>query len=196
MKPQRSWFWRLPFACALALVAFIAMARGAETADPRATEANITRVTTSLLARSQLAHHPLDTQLAGKLLDRYMDALDGARSLFLRSDLDDLGPLRATLAQKTRVEGDTQPAHVIFARYLDRLEMGGLRIHIDHVVKDCADGAEVTVSTHVTGPGADDIGPMVTADAPKALDALCAMAQGRQPPFIIPKGRRCSTRKR
>ena len=23
------------------------------------------------------------------------------------------------------------------ARYLDRLEMGGLRIHIDHVVKDC-----------------------------------------------------------
>jgi carboxyl-terminal processing protease len=29
--------------------------------------------------------------------------------------------MRATLAQKTRVEGDTQPAHVIFARYLQRL---------------------------------------------------------------------------
>jgi carboxyl-terminal processing protease len=97
------------------------MARGPETADPRATEANITRVTTLLLARSQLAHHPLDTQLAGKLLDRYTDALDGTHSLFLRSDLDELAPLRATLAQKTRVEGDTQPAHVIFARYLERL---------------------------------------------------------------------------
>jgi carboxyl-terminal processing protease len=125
VNPQRSWFWRLPFvfavAFALALVTSFAVARGPETADQRTTEANITRVTASLLARSQLAHHPLDTQLAGKLLDRYLDALDGARSLFLRSDLDDLAPLRATLAQKTRVEGDTQAAHVIFARYLERL---------------------------------------------------------------------------
>jgi hypothetical protein len=65
------------------------------------------------------------------------------------------------------------------ARYLDRLEMGDLRIHIDHVVKDSGNGAEVTVSTYVTGPGAEDIGPMVTADAPKAMEALCAMAEGR-----------------
>ncbi len=66
------------------------------------------------------------------------------------------------------------------ARYLDRLEMGELRIHIDHVVKDAAaGGAEVTVSTVITGPGAEDIGPMVTTDAPKALAALCALAEGR-----------------
>ena len=65
------------------------------------------------------------------------------------------------------------------ARYLDRLEMGELRIHIDHVVKDADGGAEVTVSTYVTGPGAEDIGPMVTADAPKAMEALCALAEGR-----------------
>lgn len=66
------------------------------------------------------------------------------------------------------------------ARYLDRLEMGDLRIHIDHVVKEAAEGAEVTVSTFVTGPGSEDIGPMVTADAPKAMAALCAMAEGRE----------------
>jgi hypothetical protein len=65
------------------------------------------------------------------------------------------------------------------ARYLDRLEMGDLRIHIDHVVKGVEGGAEVTVSTTITGPGADDIGPMVTADAPKAMEALCALAEGR-----------------
>jgi len=65
------------------------------------------------------------------------------------------------------------------ARYLDRLEMGELRIRIDHVVKDVDGGAEVTVSTVITGPGADDIGPMVTADAPKAMEALCALAEGR-----------------
>jgi hypothetical protein len=65
------------------------------------------------------------------------------------------------------------------ARYMDRLEMGDLRIHIDHVVKGVDNGAEVTVSTTVTGPGAEDIGPMVTADAPKAMETLCAMAEGR-----------------
>ena len=62
-------------------------------------------------------------------------------------------------------------------RYLDRLTMGDLVIEIDHVVRDHAEGAEVTVSTVITGPGADDIGPMVTADAPKAMAALAALAE-------------------
>jgi hypothetical protein len=65
------------------------------------------------------------------------------------------------------------------SRYQDRLEMGDLRIHIDHVVKGVEGGSEVTVSTTVVGPGAEDIGPVVTADAPKAMDTLCAMAEGR-----------------
>ena len=55
------------------------------------------------------------------------------------------------------------------ARYLDRLEMGGLRIHIDHVVKDADGGAEVTVSTMITGPGAEDIGPMSSAPGPVTM---------------------------
>ena len=65
------------------------------------------------------------------------------------------------------------------ARYLDRLTMGELVIEVDHVVRPHGDGAEVTVSTVVNGPGADDVGSMVTADAPKALDMLTAMAEGR-----------------
>ncbi len=64
-------------------------------------------------------------------------------------------------------------------RYLDRLAMGDLVIEIDHVVEPHEDGAEVTVSTVITGPGAEDIGPMVTNDAPKAMEALTAMAEGR-----------------
>jgi hypothetical protein len=62
-------------------------------------------------------------------------------------------------------------------RYLDQLVMGDLVIRIDHVVEAAAGGAEVTVSTVITGPGAEDIGPMVTADAPRAMDALTAMAE-------------------
>ena len=65
------------------------------------------------------------------------------------------------------------------SRYLDQLTMGDLTIRIDHVVQPKDSGAEVTVSTVITGPGAEDVGPMVVADAPKALAALVAMAEGR-----------------
>ena len=86
------------------------------------TEFSITRLTTSLLEHSQFAHHPLDRDLAGTFLDRYLDSLDGTRSLFLQSDVDDFAAFRVTLAQTTRDVGDTRPAHAIFARYLQRLE--------------------------------------------------------------------------
>lgn len=65
------------------------------------------------------------------------------------------------------------------SRYLDRLTIGELVIRIDHVVTATADGAEVTVATTIDGPGAGDVGPMVTADAPVALDTLVALAEGR-----------------
>jgi carboxyl-terminal processing protease len=87
-----------------------------------ATEANITRLTAGVLERSQFAHHPLDDELAGKFLDRYLDALDGNRSLFTQGDLDVFASFRGTLPQATRTTGDTRPAHDIFARYLERLE--------------------------------------------------------------------------
>jgi carboxyl-terminal processing protease len=125
MRQSRRWIWRLPAAVpltlALTLVASLSFAGPPEAPSPRTTEANITRVTASLLASSQLAHHPLDAQLAGKLLDRYMDALDPNRSLFLSSDVGEWAPMRATLAQATLTKGDTGPAHVVFSRYLERL---------------------------------------------------------------------------
>jgi carboxyl-terminal processing protease len=102
-------------------------------ADPRAvaaTEANITRLTAGLLLRSQLAHNPLDNELAGKFLDRYLDALDGSRSILTQVDVDGFARYRASLAQATRDRGDTTPAHAIFARYLQRLEE-----RVDHATK-------------------------------------------------------------
>ena len=65
------------------------------------------------------------------------------------------------------------------SRYLDQLSMGDLTIRIDHVVRPTDGGAEVTVSTVITGPGAEDVGPMVIADAPKALAALVGLAERR-----------------
>jgi uncharacterized protein YndB with AHSA1/START domain len=64
------------------------------------------------------------------------------------------------------------------ARYVDELTMGELIIRIDHVVVVQPDGgSQVTVSTKIEGPGADEIGPMVTAEAPLALAALTAAAE-------------------
>lgn len=63
-------------------------------------------------------------------------------------------------------------------RYLDQLTMGDLVIRIDHVVEPLpSGGSEVTVSTTIAGPGADDVGPMVTAEAPLALAALTKAAE-------------------
>lgn len=63
------------------------------------------------------------------------------------------------------------------ARYLDKMTVGDLVVRIDHQVKETSGGAEITVRTTVDGPGADDVGPMVTADTPRALDTLVAMAE-------------------
>ena len=62
-------------------------------------------------------------------------------------------------------------------RYLDRLDMGELVIHIDHVVEAADGGCEITVSTTIRGPGAEDVGPMVTNDAPIALARLVKSAE-------------------
>ena len=85
------------------------------------TEANITRLTSSILERSQFAHHPLDAEFAGKFLDSFLDELDGTRSLFLAADLREFSAYRATLAEATRETGDTSAARAIMARYLERL---------------------------------------------------------------------------
>jgi carboxyl-terminal processing protease len=94
-------------------------------ADPSAralvTEAHITRLTAELLESSQFAHRQLDESLASALLDRYLEALDGDRSLFLQSDVAAFSAAGATLAIDTRRGGDTRLAHAIFARYLERL---------------------------------------------------------------------------
>jgi carboxyl-terminal processing protease len=85
------------------------------------TEANITRLATDAMGEAQLIHRPFDAQLAAALLDRYEDALDPSRSVFLQSDVDELAGYSTGLAEAMRARGDTRVAHVVFGRYLARL---------------------------------------------------------------------------
>lgn len=62
-------------------------------------------------------------------------------------------------------------------RFLDRLTIGDLVIRIDHVVTAAGDGSEITVRTTVEGPGAEDIGPIVTNDTPVAMARLVELAE-------------------
>src|SRR6516225_12181158 len=76
--------------------------RPGEPLDQAATNAEITRLTSKILEKSQFAHHPLDNELAGKFLDRYLDTLDGQHTIFLQSDIAEFSQFRSTLAQATR----------------------------------------------------------------------------------------------
>lgn len=109
----------------LGLAALLTSASFADRTEPiaasKVTEGNIARLSSGILEQSQFAHHPLDAELAGKFLDRYLDRLDGSHILFVQSDLDDFAAYRTQLARMTRRDGDTRPAYVIFDRYLERL---------------------------------------------------------------------------
>src|SRR5262249_20297524 len=63
--------------------------RPGERLDKAATDAEITRLTSEKLEKSQFAHHPLDDEPAGNFLDRYLDTLDSNHIMFLQSDVDE-----------------------------------------------------------------------------------------------------------
>jgi carboxyl-terminal processing protease len=90
--------------------------------DAKATDAAVTALTSKILESSQFAHQQLDDKLAGLFLDRYLDTLDGAHMLFLQSDLDEFARFRPSLAEAIREDGDSSLAHVIFKRFLERLD--------------------------------------------------------------------------
>ncbi len=107
----------------LSALALVLSAAGLAThqPEPSSEEASITRLTSRMLESSQFSHHRLDDDLAARFLDRYVDTLDGGRLMFLQTDIDEFAAFRPDLAALTRNVGDTQPAHAIFARYLERL---------------------------------------------------------------------------
>jgi carboxyl-terminal processing protease len=95
--------------------------RNEQILDDKATDAAITALTSKILENSQFAHQKLNDAMAGKFLDSYLDSLDGSHLIFLQSDLDEFAKSRPTLAEATREDGDSQIAHDIFKRYLERL---------------------------------------------------------------------------
>jgi carboxyl-terminal processing protease len=108
-------------ACLIAVSAPLGF-RQAEQLDAESTDAAVTSLTTKILESSQFTHRKLNDELAGRFLDRYLDTLDSGHMLFLQGDLEEFARFRPTLAEATRDQGDSSLAHLVFKRYLERLD--------------------------------------------------------------------------
>src|SRR6266576_6324872 len=85
------------------------------------TEGSIAKLAARILEQSQYSHHPLDDEIAAKFLESYLEELDGQHLIFFQSDLDEFAPYRTTLDELIKA-GNTTPAHVIYDRFLHRLQ--------------------------------------------------------------------------
>jgi len=88
--------------------------------EPGPDDRRIAMVVSKLLERNHYLQHPLDEQFSGLFFDKYLDALDPQHMLFLQSDVEEFEKFRTELGRLTTRLGDTQPAEIIFARFLDR----------------------------------------------------------------------------
>mgnify|MGYP000070730089 CR=1 FL=1 len=121
-------FWTLLTVLALSLAAWAAddltAVGNLETNNvprlPGKDDRHIARVVALLLEKSHYTQQPINKEVAGRFLDRYLDVLDPQHMLFLQSDLEEFEKYRETLGEMTKRMGDTMPAEVIYARFLDR----------------------------------------------------------------------------
>jgi uncharacterized protein YndB with AHSA1/START domain len=65
-------------------------------------------------------------------------------------------------------------------RFSDQTVVGETRVLVSHqLVPLASGGTKIIYRTEITGPGADEVGPMVTSDFPAVLAALKRLAEQR-----------------
>ena len=86
---------------------------------PTEQENYVARRVADIIAHEHYRRAPLDDHLSSLILDRYLDAIDGARSYFYASDIAEFERYRYQLDDAIKT-GDVEPAFVIFRRYQQR----------------------------------------------------------------------------
>jgi carboxyl-terminal processing protease len=86
---------------------------------PTEQENYVARRVADIVAHEHYRRAPLDDHLSSLILDRYLDAIDGARSYFYASDIAEFERYRYELDDAIK-SGDVDPAFVIFRRYQQR----------------------------------------------------------------------------
>ena len=78
-------------------------------------------IITHIMAKYHYRKEPLDDALSSRILDSYLDSLDGNRSFFLKQDITDFERYRYRLDEA--IEGpDLEPAYAIFKVYRQRVD--------------------------------------------------------------------------
>ena len=116
---------------AVALVAFVTIAGGsarltASTSPlppgaiaPGERERMIARQVGALLQDAHYSRIRIDDALSPRVMDKFLEGMDGQRAYFLASDIEDFAPLRMRFDDMIRT-GDIEPAYSMFARYQQR----------------------------------------------------------------------------
>jgi carboxyl-terminal processing protease len=109
-----------------ALLMALALAGGAaakpapaETLAPSDRHGKISRLVTTLFERSHYQRMPVDDAASSRMLDAYVDALDGNRQYFLASDIEEFEGWRTSLDDAVK-RGQLDPVFQIYIRYLER----------------------------------------------------------------------------
>lgn len=116
---------------AVALVAFVTIAGGsarltASTSPlppgaiaPGDRERMIARQVGALLQDAHYSRIRIDDALSPRVMDKFLESMDGQRAYFLASDIEEFAPLRMRFDDMIRT-GDIEPAYAMFARYQQR----------------------------------------------------------------------------
>ncbi|MCX7050784.1 MAG: PDZ domain-containing protein, partial [Proteobacteria bacterium] len=116
---------------AVALVAFVTIAGGsarltASTSPlppgaiaPGDRERMIARQVGALLPDAHYSRIRIDDALSPRVMDKFLESMDGQRAYFLASDVEEFAPLRMRFDDMIRT-GDIEPAYAMFARYQQR----------------------------------------------------------------------------
>ncbi|MFM2110618.1 MAG: tail-specific protease [Gammaproteobacteria bacterium] len=86
---------------------------------PSARERMIARQVGSLLEDNHYSQLKIDDAMSPRVMDKFIDGLDGQRSYFLASDIAEFQPYRLRFDDMIRT-GDIEPAYAMFARYQQR----------------------------------------------------------------------------
>jgi carboxyl-terminal processing protease len=86
---------------------------------PTERHGKISRLVTTLFERSHYNRAPVDDAASARMLEAYLDALDGNRQYFLASDIDEFDAWRDQLDDAVK-RGRLEPVFDIYVRYLER----------------------------------------------------------------------------
>jgi carboxyl-terminal processing protease len=90
-----------------------------EALAPSDRHGKISRLVTTLFERSHYQRMPVDDEASSRILDAYLDALDGNRQYFLAADIDEFEAWRTNLDDAVK-RGQLEPVFEIYVRYLER----------------------------------------------------------------------------